>query len=95
MADSSKIGLFIQSYIEKHFTLLSQKQKAIFSYIGKEVTVRDDLYFYFTFKQILDPINITVSNTFLRSRKIPSPLWPASLLEYICSVMSNMARFVE
>ena len=65
VADSSKIGLFIQSYIEKHFTILSQKQKSIFSYIGKEVTVRDDLYFYFTFKQILDPLNITVSNTFL------------------------------
>jgi hypothetical protein len=65
VADSSKIGLFIQKYIENHFWISSQKQKAIFSYVGKEVTVRDDLFFYFTFKQILDPLNITVSNSFL------------------------------
>lgn len=63
--DSSKIGLYIQNYIEKHFTITSQKKQAEFNYIGKEVTVRDDLYLYFTFKQILDPLHIIVSNTFL------------------------------
>lgn len=63
--DSSKIGLFIQGYIKEHFVVRSQKARTEFNYVGKEVTVRDDLYFYFTFKHILDPLHISVSNTFL------------------------------
>jgi hypothetical protein len=63
--DSSEIGMHIQYYLKKHFTIVSQKQNTIFNYVGKEVNVRDELYFYFTFKNILNPLNIIVSNSFL------------------------------
>ncbi len=65
VSDSSAIGRHIQYYLSKHFKITSQKQSASFNYVGKEVNVRDELYFYFTFKNILDPLNIIVSNTFL------------------------------
>lgn len=63
--DTSKVGKFIQTYILKHFQVYSQKKQTKFNYVGKEVTVRDELYFYFTFTQVLDPLHIWVSNTFL------------------------------
>lgn len=63
--DSSTVGLFIQNYITKHFQVYSQKKQTKFNYVGKEVTVRDELYFYFTFTQVLDPLHIWVSDTFL------------------------------
>lgn len=63
--DSSKIGLFIQNYVKTHFKVWSEDKLTQFKYVGKEVTVRDDLYFYFTFSNIINPKNITVSNTFL------------------------------
>ncbi len=63
--DSSKIGLFIQNYVKTHFKVWSEKKLTTFTYVGKEVTVRDDLYFYFTFSNIINPKNIVVTNTFL------------------------------
>jgi hypothetical protein len=63
--DSSKIGLFIQNYVKTHFKVWSEKKLTQFKYVGKEVTVRDDLYFYFTFSNVINPKNIIVSNTFL------------------------------
>ena len=59
---SLKLSIFTH---HTKFTISSQKKQAEFYYIGKEVTIRDDLFFYFTFKNILDPLNIKVSNTFL------------------------------
>ncbi len=63
--DSSKVGLFIQNYVKTHFKVWSENNACQFAYVGKEVTVRDDLYFYFTFSNITNPKSITVSNTFL------------------------------
>ena len=65
VADSSLIGVFIKKYIQEHFIIISQKKQAEFNYVGKEVTIRDDLFFYFTFKHVIDPLNIIVSNTCL------------------------------
>lgn len=63
--DSSEVGLFIKNYVKTHFKVWSEKKACQFTYVGKEVTVRDDLYFYFTFSNITNPKNIIVSNTFL------------------------------
>jgi len=63
--DSSLVGQFIQTYISKHFQVYSEKKETKFNYVGKEVTVRDELYFYFTFTHVLDPLHIWISNTFL------------------------------
>ncbi|MFK8046648.1 MAG: DUF6702 family protein [Crocinitomicaceae bacterium] len=67
VADSSKVGQFIISYLKKHIQLTSVGQKAQFNYIGKEVTLRDELFFYFTFKKVLDPSHIILQNSILFS----------------------------
>ncbi|PZE15775.1 hypothetical protein DNU06_16505 [Putridiphycobacter roseus] len=63
--DSSEVGQFIQAYLMDHFTIKSDGQAASMHYVGKEVTLRDDLYFYFTFKPILNPSHIIIQNSIL------------------------------
>ncbi len=63
--DSSAVGIQIQQYISQHFTIWSESKKADFQYVGKEVTVRDELFFYFTFKQVLNPSHIYIKNSVL------------------------------
>jgi hypothetical protein len=65
ISDSSVVGLFIQNYLKTHFKIESKAQLAQFNYVGKEVTLRDELYFYFTFSKVLNPQQIKVSNTIL------------------------------
>ncbi|HIP36772.1 MAG TPA: hypothetical protein EYG85_07940 [Crocinitomix sp.] len=65
IADTSRVGLYIQNYIKLHFKVFSEQKQCSFKYIGKEVNVRDELYFYFTFSNVINPKNILVNNTFL------------------------------
>lgn len=63
--DTSKIGLFIQTYLAENFTIKSLGKLVPMQYVGKEVTLRDDLYFYFTFKPVLNPSHIIIQNSIL------------------------------
>lgn len=65
VADSSEIGQFIINYLKKTISLKSANQTAVFNYVGKEVTVRDQLFFYFTFTKVLDPSHIILQNSIL------------------------------
>lgn len=65
ISDSSKLGQFVIAYLEKNVQLTSANQKAQFNYVGKEVNVRDQLFFYFTFTRVLDPSHIILQNSIL------------------------------
>jgi len=65
VADTSEIGLFVQSYLKEHFVIISGGKTPDFSYVGKEVTLRDELFFHFTFSNIADPNTIQIKNTLL------------------------------
>jgi hypothetical protein len=63
--DGSKEDLYIQEYISKNFIVKSNNVLAKFNYVGKEVNLRDELYFYFTFTSIDDFKKLIVTNTML------------------------------
>lgn len=65
IADTSEIGLYIQSYLAENFILTSGEIQATMRYIGKEVTLRDELFFYLSFSEIKDPKTIQIKNTLL------------------------------
>ena len=61
----SNVDQFIIAYINKHFRVASESEKTKLIYIGKEVTIKDELFFYFTLKNVKNPSKIVVNNTFL------------------------------
>jgi hypothetical protein len=61
----SDVDKFILDYINKNFLVKSSSQKAKLIYVGREVTVKDELFFYFTIKNVVNPSKIVVKNTFL------------------------------
>jgi hypothetical protein len=65
VADSSEIGIYIQSYLNENFTIFSGGVQATMKYVGKEVTLRDELYFYISFSGIKNPKTIQIKNTLL------------------------------
>jgi len=56
---------FIINYLKTHFKISSDDKGLEFNYVGKEVNVKDELYFYFTLNNVTNPKKITVVNTFL------------------------------
>lgn len=65
VADTSVAGIYIKSYLVDHFKLYSGGVQAIPAYVGKEVTLRQELFFYFTFTGINNPKEIEIINTIL------------------------------
>src|SRR5687768_4393130 len=65
VADTSEIGLFVQSYLKENFVVTSAGKQLEFGYVGKEVTLRDELFFYFTFSEVANPTTIQIKNTLL------------------------------
>ena len=65
IADTSVVGSYIKNYLSDHFKLYSGGIQAIPSYIGKEVNLRQELFFYFTFTGINNPKEIEVINSIL------------------------------
>jgi hypothetical protein len=65
IADSSEIGRFAQQYLGENFQLISGGEAAPMVYVGKEVTLRDELFFYFSFTGIKDPKTIQIKNQLL------------------------------
>lgn len=65
--DSTEVIQYAASYLSDNFQLFSKDKKCDFQYVGKEVTLRDELYFYFTFENIANPKTIKIVNTLLFS----------------------------
>ncbi|MBK6950649.1 MAG: hypothetical protein IPH24_01020 [Crocinitomicaceae bacterium] len=65
IADSSEIGLYIQTYLTENFTIKSNDVQATMKYIGKEVTLRDELFFFISFSGLKNPKTIQIKNTLL------------------------------
>ncbi len=63
--DTSKVGGDVQAYLAEHFKLYSGGKQAVPNYLGREVTLRQDLFFYFTFTGVLDPKDVKLVNTVL------------------------------
>ena len=68
VADSSEIGTYMKSYLSSTFKIFSNNKELEMNYLGKEVTLRDNLYFYFTFSAPENPKEIEVENSFLCDR---------------------------
>jgi hypothetical protein len=64
-SDSSEVGQYLQAYLARNFTVKSNDQWAIPNYIGKEITLRGELFIYFTFTGIQQPESIEISNKIL------------------------------
>jgi len=65
VADSSEVGQYVQSYLVSHFKLFSSGKQLQPNYIGKEITVRQELFLYFTIQNIDNPKEIKLVNTIL------------------------------
>jgi len=65
IADTSEIGKFVQAYLKENFVISSGDKVCDFNYYGKEVTLRDELFFYFSFSNIVNPDAIHIKNTLL------------------------------
>lgn len=65
VADTSEVGQFIINYLSSAFKVGSGHTLTEFNYVGKEVDVRDRLFFYFTFTKVLDPSHIILENSIL------------------------------
>lgn len=65
--DSSEVGHYIQQYLKHNFKLYSSDKQLEMIYLGREVTNRDDLYFYFFFKDVPDFTSIKIVNKLLFS----------------------------
>ncbi len=65
VADTSVVGRYVQSYLADHFKLLSGGVQAKPNYLGKEVSLRQELFFYFTFTNVKNPSEIKVISTIL------------------------------
>ncbi|NOQ71424.1 MAG: hypothetical protein GQ574_05460 [Crocinitomix sp.] len=65
IADTSVAGIYMKTYLTDHFKLYSGGIQAIPVYVGKEVNLRQDLFFYFTFTGISNPKEIKIMNSIL------------------------------
>ncbi len=55
---------FTSDYLQKTFSLTSLEIPATFNYIGSEVTERLNIFFYFTFTDVLNPKKIKITCKF-------------------------------
>ncbi|MBK9192115.1 MAG: hypothetical protein IPM77_11725 [Crocinitomicaceae bacterium] len=65
IADTSEIGKYIQEYLKENFVVSCGEKTGDFNYYGKEVTLRDELFFYFSFSNITNPDAMHIKNTLL------------------------------
>ena len=66
-SDTTEVIQYAVEYLGSHFKVYSGDSQCEMSYLGKEVTLRDDLYFYFSFLHIKQPSTIKIVNTLLFS----------------------------
>lgn len=64
-SDSSEVGRYLQAYMARNFVVKSNDIAAVPTYIGKEVTLRGELFIYFTFTRVAKPQHLSVTNKIL------------------------------
>jgi hypothetical protein len=65
--DSSDVMVYSIEYLIKNFKVYSDKTPCNLSFVGKEVTLREELFFYFSFENVKNPSTIKIVNTLLFS----------------------------
>lgn len=65
VADTSQVGLYIQTYLTSHFKVYSDQKLLTPNYLGKEVSLRQELFFYFTFNSVPHPESLSIKSTVL------------------------------
>ena len=65
VADSSAVGKYAQLYLAQNFKVFSEDNELIPNYLGKEVSLTQDLYFYFSFSNVPNPKSIKLYSTLL------------------------------
>ncbi|MFT4600475.1 MAG: hypothetical protein ACI857_000649 [Arenicella sp.] len=65
--DSSSVGKYYQAYLNHNFKLYNDGVRLPQVFLGKEVTNREDLYFYFSFINVTNPAMIKVVSNLLSS----------------------------
>ena len=63
--DSSEVGRYLKTYLARNVVVKSDGQQATPNYIGKEITMRGELFVYFTFTNVLKPSAISITNKVL------------------------------
>ncbi len=63
--DTSDVGLYTIDYLNDNFEIWSGGQQCVMEYLGKEVTLRDELFFYISFWGVKEPKGIKVKNSLL------------------------------
>lgn len=64
-ADTSEVGKYLQTYLARNVIVKSDGKQATPNYLGKEITMRGELFIYFTFTNVSNPANIIVTNKVL------------------------------
>jgi len=67
VTDSSEIGLYMISYLKENFIITSGGKQAEMIYLGREITLRDELFFYLSFTNVANPRTIHIKNQLLFS----------------------------
>jgi len=67
VTDTSEIGKYMVTYLKENFILTSNGVQAELNYLGKEITLRDELFFYFSFSEVRNPRTIQIKNQLLFS----------------------------
>lgn len=65
VADSSAAGKYAQLYLAQNFKVFSGDKELTPNYLGKEVSLTQDLYFYFSFSNVPNPKSIKLYSTLL------------------------------
>lgn len=91
VADTSEIGLFIVNHMKENFQINSEKTSCEFHYLGKEVTLRDELFFYISFTNVTNPKSIQIKNTLLFSQFAQQQ----NIVHYKCGELSKSVTLVS
>ena len=67
LSDTSEVVNYARFYIRQNFRLYSAEQQCPIVFLGYEITLRDDLFYYFSFTDVKDPTAIKIMNTLLFS----------------------------
>jgi len=65
LSDTSEVGMYIEKYLWNHFKIISKGVELKPNFVGKEVSLRQELFLYFTFSEVKDPKDIKIINRLL------------------------------
>ncbi|MEX1002098.1 MAG: DUF6702 family protein [Crocinitomicaceae bacterium] len=66
-SDTSAVMDYSKLYLKQNFKLFSGGEQCPMIFVGHELTLRDELYFYFSFAPVKDPSAIKIVNKLLFS----------------------------